>query len=253
MPPRATKKQKSKKVKPKPTDSPDEFEFMLGAEVSPSASPAASTNINYSFLPGSPRDILRITNVPARDISSPSDTCHSPTENNNLRVIPEEAEFQNHDSVAVSDHQLESNTELSTSDLVVSRESTQAQKSSFSRRNSSPTKSTPGRSDKRRTIGNDRDIAVMREIVRLQNSSALLIPKLPFARLIRVIMQAYCGRQLYITPESLMCLQEASEIYAVQVMEDAYRCTLHRDRVTLTSKDMRLAILLRNDSVMSNI
>lgn len=90
----------------------------------------------------------------------------------------------------------------------------------------------------------------MKEIARLRRTTEPVIPKLPFARLIREILLEYSHRELRITPESLQCLQESAEIFAVQLMEDAYRCTLHRDRLTLMPKDMKLAMMLRKDSVM---
>lgn len=44
---------------------------------------------------------------------------------------------------------------------------------------------------------------------------------------------------------SLECLQEAAESYLVQLFEDCYLCCLHRSRVTLTEKDVRLVQILR--------
>lgn len=136
---------------------------------------------------------------------------------------------------------------------VTGKSPSKAQPSGAHRRKSSPTKKKSTSGNKRQTIGNDRDIKLLRQISQLQSSTDCLIPKLPFARLIREIIQVYSGRNLRITVECLQCLQEAAEIYAVQVIEDAYRCTLHRDRVTLTAKDMKLALLLRNDSVSKNM
>ncbi|KAL9695515.1 hypothetical protein quinque_014800 [Culex quinquefasciatus] len=92
--------------------------------------------------------------------------------------------------------------------------------------------------------------AALKEIAKLQRTTNPVIPKLPFARLIREILMEYSHRELRITPESLQCLQESAEVFAVQLMEDAYRCTLHRDRLTLMPKDMKLAVMLRKDSVM---
>lgn len=93
-------------------------------------------------------------------------------------------------------------------------------------------------------------VAALKEIARLRRTTEPVIPKLPFARLIREILLEYSHRELRITSESLQCLQESAEIFAVQLMEDAYRCTLHRDRLTLMPKDMKLAMMLRKDSVM---
>lgn len=44
---------------------------------------------------------------------------------------------------------------------------------------------------------------------------------------------------------SLECLQEAAECYLTQLFEDSYLCCLHRSRITLTEKDMRLVQILR--------
>lgn len=48
-----------------------------------------------------------------------------------------------------------------------------------------------------------------------------------------------------ITPDALKALQESSEMYTVQFLEDSYLCSLNRDRVTLSVKDVKLAKYLR--------
>lgn len=47
---------------------------------------------------------------------------------------------------------------------------------------------------------------------------------------------------------ALMCLQEATETYATQLFEDSYLACLHRGRVTLNEKDIRLIQILRGPS-----
>lgn len=88
---------------------------------------------------------------------------------------------------------------------------------------------------------------LLREIHHLQSTTKLQIPKLPFSRLIREVLLQYTGygKNYRITAECLECLQEAAEIYIVQMFEDSYRCCQHRDRVILCPKDMRLALFLR--------
>lgn len=88
---------------------------------------------------------------------------------------------------------------------------------------------------------------VLREIHQLQSTTKLQIPKLPFSRLIREVLLQYTGygKNYRITPECLECLQEAAEIYIVQMFEDSNRCCQHRDRVILCPKDMKLALFLR--------
>lgn len=89
----------------------------------------------------------------------------------------------------------------------------------------------------------------LREIRRLQHSTELLIPKLPFSRLMREIITECSATVNRITPEAFEAIQSASEIYLTQMFEDAYKCTLHRDRATLMVKDIKLAVILRNMSL----
>lgn len=85
----------------------------------------------------------------------------------------------------------------------------------------------------------------LQDIYRLQSTTQLLIPKLSFSRVIREVLMEYMYRDFRITTECLNALQEASEMYLVQVFEDSYRCCLHRNRVTLDVPDMKLALYLR--------
>uniref|UniRef100_A0A182F612 Core Histone H2A/H2B/H3 domain-containing protein n=1 Tax=Anopheles albimanus TaxID=7167 RepID=A0A182F612_ANOAL len=105
----------------------------------------------------------------------------------------------------------------------------------------------PGRAHRRKQ---DRptDWKIVREIVKLQAGVNSLIPRLSFGRVIREILSEYSDSGMRVTAEMLTCLQEAAEVYIVQMFEDAYRCTLHRGRVTLIPKDMELALLIRRDA-----
>lgn len=76
--------------------------------------------------------------------------------------------------------------------------------------------------------------------------AGLLIPKLSFSRLVReILIDVSRVPDIRVTPEFLLALQEASELYLVQFFQDSYLCTLHRGRVTLIPKDMQLAMRLR--------
>ena len=82
---------------------------------------------------------------------------------------------------------------------------------------------------------------VIREIKRLQSSTGLLIPKLPFQRLVREIAYRVTGVQdLRFQGFGLQALQEAAEAYMVQTYECAYLCTLHARRVTIRPSDIQL-------------
>ena len=88
----------------------------------------------------------------------------------------------------------------------------------------------------------------LREIRRYQCSTDLLIPKLPFARVVREqFMKWYSGAGGVERwqAEALLALQEAAESYLVQLFEDAYLCAIHAKRVTLARKDIQLARRIR--------
>jgi histone H3 len=63
----------------------------------------------------------------------------------------------------------------------------------------------------------------LREIRRYQKSSDLLIPKLPFQRLVREIAQDF-NTELRFQSSALGALQEAAEAYLVGLFEDTGLC-----------------------------
>ena len=67
---------------------------------------------------------------------------------------------------------------------------------------------------------------VLLEIRRLQRTTDLIIRKLPFERLVREI---------------------ASEAYLVKLFEDINLLEIHAKRITITNKDLRLAMRIRGD------
>lgn len=89
----------------------------------------------------------------------------------------------------------------------------------------------------------------LREIRRYQKSTDLLLRKLPFARLVREVVQDEFGTGPSYRWQSMaiMALQEASEAYLVNLFEDTNLCALHAKRVTIMQKDMYLARRLRGD------
>lgn len=86
----------------------------------------------------------------------------------------------------------------------------------------------------------------LREIRKLQQSTDLLIPRLPFARLIKEITLDLAPQtDLRYTAESLLTLQTAAEYYLTALFEDSQLCALHARRVTLMVKDLQLARRIR--------
>lgn len=91
-----------------------------------------------------------------------------------------------------------------------------------------------------------------KEMKYLQAKTTNIMPKLPFSRLVREILVKYSTVDIRISGTALVALQESSELYLTQFFEDAYRAAVHRDRVTLTVKDMELTRYLRGRSDLCN-
>ncbi|PQE27963.1 histone protein [Rutstroemia sp. NJR-2017a BVV2] len=79
----------------------------------------------------------------------------------------------------------------------------------------------------------------LREIRKFQASFHLLIPKVPFGRLIREITY------MRFTQEALAILQEAAEGMLVDEFYMTNLCAIHAKRVTIQQKDMQLVQALR--------
>jgi len=86
----------------------------------------------------------------------------------------------------------------------------------------------------------------LRDIRRYQKSTALLLRKLPFQRLVREIAQDFQS-DLRFRSSAMMALQEASEAYIVGLFEDTNLCAIHAKRVTVFPKDMQLARRIRGE------
>ena len=74
----------------------------------------------------------------------------------------------------------------------------------------------------------------LQEIWWFQNSTELLIRKLPFSWLVCVIAQSVGKTNLHFQGSTIICLQEAAEAFLVTLMEDANLCAIHAERVTIT-------------------
>ena len=86
----------------------------------------------------------------------------------------------------------------------------------------------------------------LREIRKFQKSTDLLIPALPFSRLLREIVQTVTdGQQFRFQSQAIKALQEASEAFLVGLFEDSCLCAMHAKRVTVMPKDMDLARRIR--------
>ena len=80
----------------------------------------------------------------------------------------------------------------------------------------------------------------LHDIRHFQQSTALLIRKLPFQRLVREIAQDF-KTDLRFQSVAVLCLQEAVEAYLVGLFEDTNLCAIHARRVTIMPKGTQLA------------
>ena len=86
----------------------------------------------------------------------------------------------------------------------------------------------------------------LKDIRHYQGSTALLIRKLPFQRVVREITQDI-KTGLRFQSAALLCLQEATEAYLVSLFEDSNLCAIHARRVTIMPKDIQLARRIRGE------
>ena len=87
----------------------------------------------------------------------------------------------------------------------------------------------------------------LKEIRRYQNSTDLLIRKLPFQRFVRNIAQQYKADARFQAP-ALACLHESLEAYLTGIFEDANACAVHARRVTVLPRDLYLVDRIRGRS-----
>jgi histone H3 len=73
-----------------------------------------------------------------------------------------------------------------------------------------------------------------------------IVPKLPFQRLIREIIQKI-NDEIRIQRSAVGILHEMTEEYIVKLFQDANLCVLHAGRVTIMPKDLILAQKIRGE------
>ena len=96
-------------------------------------------------------------------------------------------------------------------------------------------------------------MVVLRGIRRYQKSTECLIKRLPFQKLKREISQEYRvypqgpgtpSIQVRFQSTAIAALQEAAENFIVGLFEDINLLAIHAKRVTVTSRDVRLALII---------
>ena len=114
--------------------------------------------------------------------------------------------------------------------------------------NNSQNSQTSDRVKRKKNHHFPRGTVALREIRRYQKSAELLIPKLPFQRLVREVASHY-KTDLKFKSEALGALHEACEAYLVGLFEDANLCAIHAKRVTIMPKDIQLSRRIRGETI----
>ena len=86
----------------------------------------------------------------------------------------------------------------------------------------------------------------LRQIKKLQKSGRLLLQKAPFQRAVRESLGQHKAG-LSFKPSALEAMQEAAESYLVGLFEGAVILQLHRQKKTLTNKDLNYTRRIRGE------
>jgi histone H3 len=92
-----------------------------------------------------------------------------------------------------------------------------------------------------------REPKVLQEIRKLQSTTAPLIPRACFLRVVREIMNRM--GEFRISRVAIEALREAAETYSTNVLSDAYMITQNRRQVTLQPRDIHLLMMLRGGNL----
>ncbi len=110
----------------------------------------------------------------------------------------------------------------------------------------SPAKSATRSGGAKRKRKTKPGVKALREIRYYQKSTDLLLRKLPFSRLVREIcVEIFGNKPIRWSLTAMLAIQEVAEAYLVGVFRDSVYAMVHRDRLTLLPKDMRLVKILR--------
>lgn len=92
----------------------------------------------------------------------------------------------------------------------------------------------------------------VRQIKHFQNTTDMLIRRLPFQRIVREIalqQQSKYGEAYRFSASSVLAMQEATEAYIVHLFQQTNLCAIHAHRVTIMPKDISLARRLAGEYV----
>ena len=90
----------------------------------------------------------------------------------------------------------------------------------------------------------------LRELCKSQKSTDPIIPKAPFARIVREIIYDVSDNVTRVEAVALEALRDAIEDLATSLFQDGVLCHIHAKHVTLKPVDLSLAMRLRQDDCL---
>ena len=121
-----------------------------------------------------------------------------------------------------------------------------AEKSNEKRWKQGVVKGKKASSEEKRTHCVRLGMVPLSEIWRYQQSTDLLVRRLPFQRSIQEIAQNF-QTDIHFQSSAIIALQEAGEAFLVGLFEQANLCAVHAKKVTVMPKDIQIAWRIRGD------
>ena len=97
-------------------------------------------------------------------------------------------------------------------------------------------KSKPEKEQKDQTKKMKRGLKALKEIMRYQSNTEMLIRKLPFQRVVKEIVQKI-REDLRLQSTVVLALQEAGENFLIRLLEQSNLCSIQAKRITIMPKD----------------
>lgn len=88
----------------------------------------------------------------------------------------------------------------------------------------------------------------IRYIRQYQKGGSLVLPKLPFVRVVREAAHSIIA-SLRFKADAVDVLQEATETFLVSLFEDCVLCAVHAKRTTILRSDLVLALRIRGGRI----
>jgi histone H3/H4 len=87
-----------------------------------------------------------------------------------------------------------------------------------------------------------RRVKVIRAIFKQQLSTAMVLPKVSFGRLVREVMASYSDEVVNVRGAGMLALQCAAEEHLTEMFSEAARLAHYSNRDTITSADLRFVV-----------